>query len=130
MTRFDIQKLWAKIDFMIVFPMAIPPIADLVLQMLAAANTLWLNGALDYKLPDLLGLSLMAVLAVIWALARLNINSSMLMRLDIFGRTYIAALIIYACIFMNYAPVLLIFVITELVGAAHQGWNSRHQPTQ
>lgn len=118
MQRFGVQRFWAGVDLLLVLPMAIPPIADLVLQALAGLNGLFIDG--DTVLPDVLGISLMGALAVIWAIARIRLNSKTLMRYDIVGRLYVAGLIVYAVVGMGYAPILLAFLASEIVGSVHQ----------
>lgn len=125
MDRFDVQKLWGKIDLVIVLPMALPPVAALILEIFAGVNSLFPGDNNNTLLPDALGLSLMAGLAALWAVARIRIRSWTLMKLDIVGRAWVSLLLLYAFAFMGYAPVLLIFLISELAGVAHQAWVCR-----
>lgn len=129
-------RIWSVVDALVTGPLLMP------------ASALWFMDAL-YQLNGLLGdqiltpkfnglqlffVCLAGALGVLWALVRLLWPQPHLSLADSLGRLWVAGLISLFVISHELPDILWIFVLTELSGALHQGWNlfrhhtSRGQP--
>jgi hypothetical protein len=61
-------------------------------------------------------ISLMGLLGVVWAMARLIVEDDRLCLIDAIARMFVAGLIIFGLIAMNLPWVFFAFILTELVG--------------
>jgi hypothetical protein len=61
-------------------------------------------------------ISLMGILGVVWALARLIVEDDRLCLIDAIARMFVAGLIIFGLIAMNLPWVFIAFIVTELLG--------------
>jgi hypothetical protein len=121
MTRTQIIRAFAWIDFAVTLPFALPYVSYWLIGLIYRLDMqLGLNSPVPSFDPvSLMFVNIMGVLGVIWALARIGRPSEDLARLDGLGRLVVAALIIHA-ITWGATPVLWAFVATELAGSAAQ----------
>ena len=61
-------------------------------------------------------ISLMGILGVVWAIARLVVEDDRLCLIDAVARMCVAGLIIFGLVAMNLPVVFIGFIVTELVG--------------
>ena len=121
MTRIQIIRTVAWVDFAITLPFALPYVSHWVIGLLYHID---MQLGLASPIPgfdpvSLMFVNIMGVLGVIWAMARIGSPSAYLARLDGLGRLVVAALIIHA-ITWGATPLLWLFVATELAGSAAQ----------
>ncbi len=98
----------------------VPPVALAFISLLFG-----LSGASD-ALPVLTPFALVFIcttgaLGVVWALARLWQPQPNLALVDAAGRTWVGGLLLYFVLAGVLPPVFLLFVVSEWLGAAHQG---------
>ncbi len=112
----------AMLDVVLTLPFAIPLVAERVVLVL-----LDLDQFLGFATPAprldplaLLFMNLMGVLAVLWNWARVRTKTTDLATMDVPARCVVAAVILFYVAVMRVTPVLLLFVATELAGAAVQ----------
>jgi hypothetical protein len=118
---------WALLDLVVTSLLAVPPLAALFVKLLYALNGL-AGGTAVIPAFDALHwffVCLAGALGVVWAIARIVEPVRPLGRIDAFARLWVSALIAWF-VFSRGAPVvLLLFIATELGGAAHQLWTLR-----
>lgn len=112
-----IARGWAGLDLLVTGAMALPPVAGALIALIYR-----LSG--EEAPPDdpmrAFFVCLAGALGVLWAWVRLADPRRALVLADTVGRLWVAALI-GGFVFGAGAPVaLLLFVATELAGAAHQ----------
>jgi hypothetical protein len=126
-------RIWATVDALVTGPLLIPASA------LWLVDTLYqLNQLLDDQIPmpEFNGLQLFFVclagaLGALWAMVRLLWPQPQLSLADSLGRLWVAGLISLFVIGHGLPDILWVFVLTELSGALHQGWNLlRHDSEQ
>ena len=115
-------RFWAMVDAAVSYTLALPPLAEHFLSALY-----FMNGKLggDPTVPEFLPIQLFFVclsgsLVSIWCLARYLKPIGLFALIDGWGRVWISALIIYFVAFGGAPRVLLVFVVTEMAGAAAQ----------
>ena len=125
------MKAWALLDLLVTGLLALPWVASAFIGTLYA-----LEARLVEPLPQpafapvqLFFVHLAGVLGVLWALARILEPTPFLARCDCIGRCFVALLILYAMSAAGApAPrILLLFVATEAIGAAHQAYALRRE---
>jgi len=112
----------AAFDLLITGLLALPPSARWFIEILYRVNT-WAGGGLPAPSPTPLGwlfVNLAGALGVLWALVRLRWPLRRLAWVDIGGRLWVAGLLGFYLVNPALPRTLLIFVITELGGAAIQ----------
>jgi len=112
----------AAFDLLITGLLALPPSARWFIGMLYRVNT-WMGGGLTPPSLTPLGwlfVNLAGALGVLWALVRLRWPLPRLAWVDIGGRLWVAGLLGFYLVNPALPRALLIFVITELGGAAIQ----------
>ncbi len=123
----QIIRFWAIFDLIITGILAIPFTAELFIQLLYTINgLLGSNGSPPaFDAIHWLFVCFTGGLGVLWAIARISQPTSLLSKIDATGRLWMTALLIYF-IFLRQAPLaLLLFVVSELIGALHQLWSLR-----
>ena len=118
-------RFWAGFDLAVTSMLATPPTAGLVVGL-----TFHLSGRevpADFESGGRFFVCLAGTLGVIWAIARLKDPRRPLVQMDIVGRIYVASLI-GVFVWIYAAPnALLLFTLTELMGAGHQAWTLARQ---
>jgi hypothetical protein len=106
-------------DVLLTLPFAIPVVVQHVLLGIAALDRS--IGRTSLALPldphTVLFANLMGVLAVLWNGARVVATSTDLARLDVPARWIVASLLVGYVVLAGATPLLLAFVVTEVVGA-------------
>jgi hypothetical protein len=110
------------VDVALTLPFAIPIVAERVVLLLLDVDQLVGLATPAPRLDPLalLFMNLMGVLAVVWNWARVRTRTTDLAELDVPARCVVAALILFYVAVMRVSPVLLLFVVTEIGGAAIQ----------
>lgn len=115
-------KTLCWIDLLLVGPMAIPPVAYLVItvftkvdEALGLASPLPLITDMGY-----LFMSVTGVLATVWSLSRMKEPTRLNIKLDAYARLAVAALLIYCWMLVGPSIIFGLFLITEIGGAALQ----------
>lgn len=120
----SVMRFWAGLDLVITAILALPPTALWFIATLFEINGL-LGGSGSpppFAPVHLLFVCLMGGLGVLWALARLLRPQRFLGLMDGWARLWVAGLLAWF-IWVAGAPVALgLFILTELVGSAHQLW--------
>ena len=110
---------WAWLDLVLTGLLAVPITARLMLGLIYQLSNL--NPPPGDSVRDLF-VSLAGVLGVLWALTRIREPKWIWILMDIIGRTWVAALISLFVLNGGAPAALLLFVVTELAGALHQGF--------
>ncbi len=121
-----IARGWAGLDLAVTGIMALPPTAQI---LLAVTHRLSGLAAPEPEPVRDFFMCLAGLLGVLWALARIRDPKRELILADTVGRIWVAGLILWF-VGVQGAPVaLLLFVVTEVAGALHQGLAlRRHAP--
>lgn len=113
-------RFWAGLDFLVTLPLAIPPGVAVLLDLLnGISQAFGATGGLSLSATGLLFACLTGALGVTWAVARWWRADAGLGRLDAVARLWVGAVIVVA-VLQGLPSVLLLFVVTEWAGAAHQ----------
>jgi hypothetical protein len=115
-------RFWAWVDSSVSWPLAIPPLASRFLRILYHVNA-WLGGAAappEFAPIHLFFVCLSGVLIGLWVIVRLVHPVGVLALADASGRMAVAALIGDFLIYAAAPPVLALFILTEVAGAAVQ----------
>jgi hypothetical protein len=99
----------------------LPPVAALLLSVLMGLEQQLFGPARVSALPAaqwFIFMSLMGILGVVWAVARLWLNDDRLWYLDAMARCVVALMLVQAIVFSGLPLVFGAFVATELIGAA------------
>ncbi|MGB0921406.1 MAG: hypothetical protein ACPG06_05100 [Alphaproteobacteria bacterium] len=110
------------IDLMLVGPMAIPPIAYLIVTVFSHLDeTLGLVSPLS-QITDIgyLFMSVTGILATVWSIARLKEPTRLNIMLDTGARLAVAALLFWAWSQLGASMIFALFLATEIVGAILQ----------
>lgn len=112
-----IARGWAGLDLVVTGAMALPPVAGPFIDLIHRVS-----GLAEPPTDPLrtFFVCLAGALGVLWALARLHDPRRELVLADTIGRLWVAALIGWFVLAEGAPGVLLLFVVTELAGAAHQ----------
>ncbi len=116
-------RLFAWIDLPIVTVMAIPGLSHALVGLIDAIDALLGpgHGVGAWSPMAYLFLNVAGVLGVLWALIRLTQPGNLtLVRLDAWGRLAVTALVVGYVATGAVTPVLLVFLVSELVGAAFE----------
>ncbi len=120
-------RFWAGLDFLVTLPLVVPPGVAVLLDLLNGLNRAFGGtGALSLSATGMLFACLTGALAVTWAVARWWRADAGLGRLDAVARLWVGAVIVVA-VLQGLPPVLLLFVVTEWAGAAHQFFSLRRR---
>lgn len=117
------MRLFAWIDLPIVTVMAIPGLSHGLFDLIGGLDTLlgFGQGVGDWSPMAWLFLNVAGVLGVLWALMRLGQSENRaLCGLDAWGRLAVAALVIGYVTLGGVTPVVLVFLISGLAGAAFE----------
>ena len=117
-----IGRGWAGLDFFVTGLLALPPTASVLLDLIYRISSLTPPAADPTR--DFF-ISLAGLLGVIWAWVRLREPKREWILMDTVGRTWVAALILWFVFGAGAPRSLLLFVLTELGGALHQGYALR-----
>ena len=126
-TLVGVVRGFAGFDLVVTGCLAVPPFARVLVPWLFAGAGVWEHGSLRVGFEPLhwLFVNLAGVLGVLWALVRLRTPTPELALLDVGGRFAVAALILHATVAWGMAPILHVFVASELGGAVAQYWAVR-----
>lgn len=115
---------WAWLDLVVTAAFAVPPVAMGFIALLFAVDRALGGSAepLPYDATQRFFVSLAGTLGVLWAWARIRFPMARLGWADVFGRCWVALLLVYFWRFEGGPNALALFVATELAGAAHQAW--------
>jgi hypothetical protein len=115
-------RFWALVDSAVSYTLALPPLAEHFVSMLY-----YLNGKLggETMAPafgplQLFFVCLSGTLVSLWCLARYLKPIGLFALLDGWGRVWISLLIVYFVAFGGAPRVLLVFIVTEMLGAVAQ----------
>jgi hypothetical protein len=125
-------RAWAWLDLAVTALMAVPPLAMLFVQVLYVLNGK-LGGAVappQFTSAHWFFVCLAGVLGVAWALARILQPLRPLGIIDAFARLAVSALILYFVLVRDAPVVLLVFLVSELLGAGHQFWALRRRASR
>lgn len=117
------MRLFAWIDMPIVTVMAIPGLSHGLVGLIDAIDALLGpgHGVGAWSPMAYLFLNVAGVLGVLWALIRLTQPGNLsLVRLDAWGRLAVTALVVGYVATGAVTPVLLVFLVSELLGAAFE----------
>jgi hypothetical protein len=127
-----VMRFWAAIDLLVTGLLALPLTALWFIATLYQVNG-WFGGSTlppSFDPVHLLFVCLMGGLGVLWALVRLCQPVIFLGRADGLARLWVSGLIAYF-VFVEAAPLaLVLFIVTELLGAVHQLWALRGHDAQ
>ncbi len=120
----NVIRTWAWIDLVVTALMAVPPLAVIFIELLYALNSLMGGTATP---PDFAGIHWLFVcvagtLGVAWAVARISQPVRPLGIIDGLARLWVSALIVYYVLEREAPAALLLFLVTEIIGAIHQLW--------
>jgi len=124
MQRLDNKTVKALcwIDLILVTPLAIPPVAQLIISLFTAIdNALGLASPLP-ALNDMryMFVSLTGILACVWSIARLREPTRLNIGLDAAARLAVTILLLYAWAKVGVSSLFILFLVTETVGAVLQ----------
>lgn len=127
-----IIRAWAWLDLVVTALLAVPPLAMLFVQVLYALNGK-LGGATvppQFTSVHWFFVCLAGVLGVAWSLARILQPLRPLGIIDASARLAVSALILYFVLVRDAPVALLVFVVSELLGAGHQFWALRRRASR
>ena len=115
-------RFWALVDSSVSYTLALPPLAEHFVSLLY-----YVNGKLggDATVPVLAPLQLFFVslsgsLIGLWCIARYLKPIGLFALIDGWGRVWISALIVWFVAVEGAPRVLLLFIVTEMLGAVAQ----------
>lgn len=120
-------RAWAWLDLVVTALLAVPPLAMLFVQVLYAINGK-LGGAgapPHFTSVHWFFVCLAGVIGVAWSLARMLQPLRPLGIIDAFARLAVGTLILYFVLVRDAPVALLVFLVSELLGAGHQFWALR-----
>jgi hypothetical protein len=115
-------RFWAIVDSAVSYPLALPPLAQHFIDVLYAINGK-LGGeatAPAFTPMQLFFVCLTGSLVAMWCLARYYKPMGLFALIDGWGRVWISALIVWFVVLDGAPRVLLLFVVTEMIGAISQ----------
>ncbi len=120
MNRIAPKLRWvAWLDLAVTGVFLFPPLAMMVIKVLLLVEQHVFGDARLALLPSLpwsIFISLMGILGVVWALARLIVSDDRLCQIDAIARLGVATLIAYGLFAMALPWVFAAFIATELLG--------------
>jgi asparagine N-glycosylation enzyme membrane subunit Stt3 len=125
-------RAWAWLDLVVTALLAVPPLAMLFVQVLYALNGR-LGGAgvpPDFAPVHWFFVCLAGVIGVAWSLARILQPLRPLGIIDAFARLAVSVLILYFVLVIDAPVALLVFLVSELIGAGHQFWAPRRRASR
>jgi hypothetical protein len=118
--RFAPHVRWvAWLDLIVTGAFVLPSIATGVIALLLDLELSFFGPGRVTALPTApwsIFISLMGLLGVVWAIARLIVEDDRLCLIDAVARMFVAGLIIFGLIAMNLPWIFFAFILTELVG--------------
>lgn len=107
------------VDVLLVGPLAVPGVSHLIISLIGWLDAaLGLNSSIVTVNPmGMLFMNVVGVLAISWCIVRIQAPSVLLARLDILARLAVSALILYYMFVWGVTAVLLVFLVSELIGA-------------
>ncbi len=119
------QKLIARlamIDLVLVGPMAIPPVALLVLSIFGDLDAMiGLESPLGMMTPlGLIFMNIVGILAAVWSIIRIRETSRLNTLLDTIARIGVALILVYGVSQIGLSLMFGLFLVTEIGGAALQ----------
>ncbi len=115
-------RFWALVDSSVSYTLALPPLAQHFISLLY-----YVNGKLggDAAAPDFTPLqmffvSLSGSLITLWCVARYLKPIGLFALIDGWGRVWISLLIVWFVVVEGAPRVLLLFIVTEMIGAIAQ----------
>ena len=123
------MKAAALLDLAITAPFAVPGLAGPLLALCYRldATVFAAERAYTPPAPDwLLIASIMGILGVVWALARLQVPDLRLLWIDALARLVVAGVLVWF-VAQGAARIFLTLVITEVGGSALQIWAARKE---
>jgi hypothetical protein len=121
LNQFAHKLRWiAWFDLCVTALFALPFVAMLVIGMLLKLEATLFGPARAVVVPDApwsIFISIMGVLGVMWAIARLVVEDDRLCLIDAVARLFVAALIGYGLIALSLPLVFAFFILSEVVGA-------------
>lgn len=120
----NILRAWAGLDLLITGLLVLPPVAGWFIELLMQING-WFGGRtllIESSGFAMLFVGMTGALGVVWAIARLLTPTRRLGAIDAVVRLWVGGLIVYFVFFQNVPGILLLFVITEWAGSAHQAY--------
>jgi hypothetical protein len=127
-----IIRAWAWLDLVVTALLAVPPLAMLFVQVLYALNGK-LGGTVaapQFAAVHWFFVCLAGVLGVAWSLARILQPLRPLGIIDASARLAVSGLILYFVLVRDAPVALLVFVVSELLGAGHQFWALRRRASR
>lgn len=115
---------WALIDVMVTLPLLLPMSAQIYIGMTFRVQT-WLGVPLPAEPASLSALTLLfasltGLLGLLWALARWSTPSPRIAGIDVLGRVWVGALLVYFMVSSQIPLTFWLFVGIEWIGALHQ----------
>ena len=116
------MRFWAFVDSSVSYPLALPPLARHFIDLLYAINGK-LGGdatAPPFSPMQLFFVSLAGSLVAMWCIARYLKPIGLFALIDGWGRVWMSALIVWFVAVESAPRVLLLFIVTEMIGAVAQ----------
>ncbi len=122
MPQNKIIRILCLIDLALVGPMALPPMARLIIDLFSSLDqALGLASPLP-MITDMgyLFMSVTGILAAVWSLSRLREPTRLNIGLDVGARLAVALLLIYCWGLIGLSIIFVLFLMTEIGGAGLQ----------
>lgn len=115
-------RFWALVDSSVSYTLALPPLAEHFISLLY-----YVNGKMggDPTIPPITALQMFFVclsgtLVALWCVARYLKPIGLFALLDGWGRVWVSLLIVWFVTVEGAPRVLLLFIVTEMIGAVAQ----------
>ncbi len=115
-------RFWALVDSSVSYPLALPPLAEHFVSLLYAVNGK-LGGessAPAFSPLQLFFVCLSGSLVALWCVARYLKPIGLFALIDGWGRVWVSLLIVWFVAVEGAPRVLLLFIVTEMLGAVAQ----------
>ncbi len=115
-------RFWAIVDSSVSYPLALPPLAEHFVSLLYSVNGKLGGSAVAPAFTPLqmFFVCLSGSLVAIWCVARYLKPIGLFALIDGWGRVWVSLLIVWFVAIEGAPRVLLLFVVTEMIGAVAQ----------